>query len=221
MWFASSPLLLVVLFLLSACETRSKTVAAPTPEPSSAAPHVVEKDLETAPTRRVEKKGREEVILAGGCFWGMEDILRELDGVLETEVGYAGGTLQSPTYDDVKRGDTGHAESVRIVFDKSKISFEELLEKWFFRMHDPTTKNRQGNDVGTQYRSAIFFTSEEQKSIAERVIRKVNASGQWKDPIVTEVRAAATFTPAESYHQDYLEKNPDGYTCHYLRDPVY
>lgn len=146
--------------------------------------------------------------------------MRDIEGVLETEVGYTGGQLKAPTYSDVKKGNTGHAESVRIVFDPAKLSFEELLEKWFFRMHDPTTENRQGNDVGTQYRSAIFFTSAPQRSIAERVIGRVNASGQWKAPIVTELSPAGAFTPAERYHQDYLEKNPGGYTCHYLRDPV-
>ncbi len=160
----------------------------------------------------------EVAILAGGCFWGMEDLLRRVDGVLETEVGYAGGTTDSPTYQTVKTGRTGHAESVRIAFDPKRLSYAELLEKWFFRMHDPTTKNRQGNDIGTQYRSAIFFTSPEQEKTAHAVIEKVNASGVWKAPIVTEVIPSGQFTPAEDYHQDYLEKNPGGYTCHFLRD---
>src|SRR5690606_7317315 len=118
----------------------------------------------------------------------------------------------------VKTGRTGHAESVRIVFDPKRLSYAELIEKWFFRMHDPTTKNRQGNDIGTQYRSAIFFTSPEQEKTAHAVIEKVNASGVWKAPIVTEVVPSGPFTPAEDYHQDYLEKNPGGYTCHFLRD---
>lgn len=161
---------------------------------------------------------REVAILAGGCFWGMEDLLRRIDGVLETEVGYAGGTTDSPTYQTVKTGRTGHAESVRIAFDPTRLSYAELLEKWFFRMHDPTTKNRQGNDIGTQYRSAIFFTSPEQEKTAHAVIEQVNASGAWKAPIVTEVVPSGQFTPAEDYHQDYLEKNPGGYTCHFLRD---
>ena len=114
-------------------------------------------------------------------------------------------------------GTTGHAESVRIVFDPTKLSYADLLEKWFFRMHDPTTENRQGNDVGTQYRSAIFYTSPEQKKVAEEVKARVEASGKWKKPIVTQIVAAGTFTKAEDYHQDYLQKHPGGYTCHYLR----
>src|SRR5690606_39058617 len=141
-----------------------------------------------------------------GCFWGMEEILREIPGVLNTEVGYTGGKTAEPTYEDVRTGDTGHAESVRVVFDPSKLSYEELLEKWFFRMHDPTTLNRQGNDVGTQYRSAIFVTSPEQREIAERVKKRVDESGKWDAPIVTEIVDAGPFTLAEDYHQDYLQK---------------
>jgi peptide methionine sulfoxide reductase msrA/msrB len=160
----------------------------------------------------------ETAVLAGGCFWGMEDILRKVPGVLETEVGYAGGSTAKPSYDTVKTGKTGHAEAIRIVFDPKQISYAELLEKWFFRMHDPTTVNRQGNDVGTQYRSAIFYFSPEQRTVAEEVKAKVDASGRWKRPIVTQVVEAGEFTPAESYHQDYLEKNPGGYTCHWVRD---
>ncbi|OQX67375.1 MAG: peptide-methionine (S)-S-oxide reductase [Sorangiineae bacterium NIC37A_2] len=165
-----------------------------------------------------KSEAHEVAILAGGCFWGMEDLLRRIDGVIETGVGYTGGTTDSPTYQTVKTGRTGHAESVRIVFDPKRLSYAELIEKWFFRMHDPTTKNRQGNDIGTQYRSAIFFTSPEQEKTAHAVIEKVNASGVWKAPIVTEVVPSGPFTPAEDYHQDYLEKNPGGYTCHFLRD---
>jgi peptide methionine sulfoxide reductase msrA/msrB len=160
----------------------------------------------------------ETAVFAGGCFWGMEDLLRKIPGVLETEAGYAGGTTPSPTYNDVRTGRTGHAESVRVVFDPAKISYEDLLEKWFFRMHDPTTKNRQGNDVGSQYRSAIFVTSPEQKEAAERVKKRLDASGKWRAPVVTEIVAAGPFTPAEDYHQKYLEKYPDGYTCHYMRE---
>lgn len=157
-------------------------------------------------------------ILAGGCFWGMEEILRKIPGVLETEVGYTGGTTSQPTYEAVSTGATGHAEAVRIVFDPKLLSYSDLLEKWFFRMHDPTTINRQHNDVGTQYRSAIFYLTEEQRKTANEVIAKVNSSGRWKAPIVTQVMQASAFIPAEEYHQDYLEKHPDGYTCHYLRD---
>jgi peptide methionine sulfoxide reductase msrA/msrB len=164
------------------------------------------------------KSTLETAILAGGCFWGMEDILRKIPGVLETEAGYSGGSTASPDYEAVHSGSTGHAEAVRIVFDPARLSYADLLEHWFFRMHDPTTRNRQGNDVGTQYRSAIFYTSPEQKQSAEDVIRRVDASKKWSAPIVTEVAAAGPFTRAEEYHQRYLEKNPGGYTCHYLRD---
>ena len=160
----------------------------------------------------------ETAILAGGCFWGMEDILRKIPGVLETEVGYTGGKTPNPTYEDVQAGTTGHAEAVRIVFDPKKLSYADLLEKWFFRMHDPTTRNRQGNDVGTQYRSAIFVTSPEQRKTAEEVKARVDKSGKWKHPIVTEIVDAGPFTPAEEYHQNYLEKHPGGYTCHFMRD---
>jgi peptide methionine sulfoxide reductase msrA/msrB len=160
----------------------------------------------------------ETAILAGGCFWGMEELLREIPGVIETEVGYTGGTTASPTYRDVKTGMTGHAEAVRIVFDPKVLSYEELLERWFFRMHDPTTANRQGNDIGTQYRSAIFFTTPEQRTTAEAVKARVGASGKWRRPVVTEIVEASTFTSAEDYHQKYLVKNPGGYTCHFLRE---
>ncbi|HEY8944225.1 MAG TPA: bifunctional methionine sulfoxide reductase B/A protein [Polyangiaceae bacterium] len=160
----------------------------------------------------------ETAVLAGGCFWGMEELLRAIPGVLETEVGYTGGATPNPGYDTVKTGRTGHAESVRIVFDPKRLSYEELLEKWFFRMHDPTTKNRQGNDVGTQYRSAIFYTSPSQREVAERVKQRVNESGKWRGAVVTEIVPAGAFTAAETYHQDYLQKNPGGYTCHYMRE---
>lgn len=175
------------------------------PEPVPDAPNPDPAHLETA-------------ILAGGCFWGMEEILRTIPGVVDTEVGYAGGTTPFPTYQDVSTGRTGHAESVRVRFDPTKLSFADLLEKWFFRMHDPTTLNRQGNDRGTQYRSAIFATTPEQKRVAREVILRVDASKKWGQRVVTEVVDATGFTPAEGYHQDYLQKNPGGYTCHYLRD---
>jgi peptide methionine sulfoxide reductase msrA/msrB len=165
-----------------------------------------------------DAKTRETAVLAGGCFWGMEEILRKIPGVLEIEVGYTGGKTAHPTYGDVHEGTTGHAEAVRVVFDPSKLSYADLLEKWFFRMHDPTTKNRQGNDVGSQYRSAIFVTSPAQRKTAEEAKAHAAKSGRWKNPIVTEIVDAGTWTPAESYHQDYLKKNPGGYTCHYMRD---
>ena len=160
----------------------------------------------------------ETAVLAGGCFWGMEEILRKIPGVIQTEVGYAGGATASPTYEQVSTGKTGHAEAVRIVFDPRRLSYADLLEKWFFRMHDPTTLNRQENDVGTQYRSAIFVTSPEQKKIAEAVRARVDKSGKWKRPLVTQIVAAGPFTRAEDHHQKYLEKNPGGYMCHFLRD---
>lgn len=159
----------------------------------------------------------ETAILAGGCFWGMEDLIRDIPGVVDTEVGYTGGTTKDPKYGNVHTGETGHAEAVKIVFDPTRLSYEDLLG-WFFRMHDPTTEDRQGNDRGTQYRSAIFTTSEAQRVTAERVRAKVDASGKWKRPIVTEIVAAGPFYDAEDYHQDYLEKNPTGYTCHFLRE---
>jgi peptide methionine sulfoxide reductase msrA/msrB len=169
-----------------------------------------------------QKKGsdsgkRETAILAGGCFWGMEEIIRDIPGVIETEVGYTGGTTRNPVYEQVHAGTTGHAEAVRIVFDPDRLSFEDLLG-WFFRMHDPTTPNRQGNDIGTSYRSAIFYTSEDQRKTAEAVKERVNASGKWPRPIVTEITKASDWWKAEDYHQDYLQKNPGGYTCHFLRD---
>ena len=159
----------------------------------------------------------ETAILAGGCFWGMEQILRKIPGVMDVVVGYTGGKTRKPTYEDVKTGKTNHAESVKIIFDTSRITYEEVLQ-YFFRMHDPTTLNRQGNDRGTQYRSAIFTLSKEQEDTATRMKEKINASGKWKNPVVTEITKASKFTPAEDYHQDYLVKNPNGYTCHYLRD---
>lgn len=160
---------------------------------------------------------RETAILAGGCFWGVEEILRKIPGVLETEVGYTGGTTKHPSYEQICTGRTGHAEGLRIVFDPSRITYEELL-KVFFRMHDPTTLNRQHNDVGTQYRSAIFYTGEEQRQTAEQVKAEMDQSGRFKRPIVTEITPASEFYPGEDYHQKYLIKNPGGYNCHVLRD---
>lgn len=160
---------------------------------------------------------QETALLAGGCFWGMQEILRTIPGVIATQVGYTGGHLKNPRYEDTHDSKSGHAESVEVVFDPRKLSYEELLQSWFFRMHDPTTKDRQGNDRGSQYRSAIFYTNSVQKQVAERVKRTVDASGRWKAPLVTDITKADTFYRAEDYHQDYLQKNPGGYTCHYLR----
>ena len=153
---------------------------------------------------------------AGGCFWGMEELLRAIPGVRDTSVGYAGGTLENPTYNHVSNGTTGHAETVQIEFDPQQVSYDTLLE-YFFRMHDPSTPNRQGNDIGTQYRSVIFCHSEEQKQAALQMIEVVNKSGKWRGPVVTEVVPATTFYPAEDYHQDYLQKHRGGYTCHFMR----
>lgn len=155
--------------------------------------------------------------LAGGCFWGVEEILRKIPGIVKTEVGYTGGKGAAPTYETVKTGTTGHAEAVQIHFDPKKISYEEVLG-YFFRLHDPTQLNRQENDIGTQYRSAIFYHNDEQKKIAERVKEKVDTSGKWKKKVVTQIVPFEHWYPAESYHQDYLQKNPGGYNCHYLRD---
>ena len=164
-----------------------------------------------------QQKNSSVATLAGGCFWGMEDIIRKIDGVLDTEVGYTGGDFINPTYEDMKTGKTGHAESIQIKFDESKLSFQTLLE-YFFRMHDPTSLNRQGGDLGTQYRSAIFYHDDNQKLIAQKVIKETEASGRWPKKIVTQVIPATQFYSAEKYHQDYLVKNPSGYTCHFLRD---
>ena len=160
----------------------------------------------------------EIAVLAGGCFWGVEEILRAVPGVLDTDVGYTGGWLENPTYHDTHDSRSGHAESVRVTFDPSVLSYESLLENWFFRLHDPTTKNRQGNDVGTQYRSTIFPQSPEQEATARRVIERVNASGRWPRPVTTTIEPAATWYSAEKEHQDYLRRNPGGYTCHWMRD---
>jgi peptide methionine sulfoxide reductase msrA/msrB len=174
--------------------------------------------LGAAASKQVSKPATQAVAtLAGGCFWGMEELLRKLPGVLNIVVGYTGGTTDLPTYEQVHTGRTGHAEAVQIVFDPAVLSYEKIL-RYFFRLHDPTTPNRQGNDVGTQYRSAIFFHDEEQRGTAERVKAEVDASGKWRKPVATQIVPAGKFYPAEDYHQDYLQKHPDGYTCHYLRD---
>jgi methionine-S-sulfoxide reductase len=159
----------------------------------------------------------ETAILAGGCFWGMQNVLRQIPGVVDSTVGYTGGDVPNPTYEQTSTGKTGHAESIQIKFDPSRLSYEELL-KVFFRMHNPTTLNRQNNDIGTQYRSEIFYLNEAQKETALRVKALVDKSGKWGKPVVTKIEPAKTFYPAEDYHQNYLIKNPDGYNDHYLRD---
>jgi len=156
----------------------------------------------------------EKATLAGGCFWGVEELFRQLPGVINTEVGYTGGNTEHPVYEDVKTGRTGHAESIEIEFDPAKVSYDEILD-YFFRLHDPTTMNQQGNDVGSQYRSAIFYHDEKQREAAERA--KERAQANWPRPIVTQIVPATPFWLAEEYHQDYLQRQPWGYTCHYLR----
>jgi len=158
----------------------------------------------------------ETATLAAGCFWGVEELIRELPGVVSTRVGYTGGTLANPTYEHVKMGHTGHAEAIEITFDPVTLPYEVLLQN-FFRLHDPTTHNRQGGDVGTQYRSAVFYHSPAQKLTAEKVKAAVESSGKWPAPLVTEIVPAGVFFSAEDYHQNYLQKNPNGYTCHYWR----
>jgi peptide methionine sulfoxide reductase msrA/msrB len=204
--FARLSMLLITAFLLllgSGCERRPEGGTRATPPASQAVSSPV--------------TGLQTAILAGGCFWGMEEILRKIPGVVSTEVGYSGGRA-GVTYEDMHHDTTGNAEAVRIVFDPKRLSYEDLLEHWFFRMHDPTTPNRQGNDVGPQYRSVIFATSPAQREAAEKVKKRVDTSGRWERPLVTQIADAGPFTVAEDYHQDYLQKHPDGYTCHYLRD---
>ena len=157
------------------------------------------------------------VIVAGGCFWGLEDLLRNLEGVTSTKVGYSGGDFDDPTYADIRTGKTGHAEAVRVEYNEDEISLNDILH-YFFKIHDPTTVNRQGNDVGTSYRSAVFYRDEAQKEIIENVIDEVSENGRFENPVVTTVALEKEFYDAEEYHQNYLQKNPNGYTCHFERD---
>ena len=154
----------------------------------------------------------ERAVLAGGCFWGMQDLIRKLPGVETTRVGYTGGDVKNATY----RNHGTHAEGIEIIFDPAKIGYRQLVE-FFFQIHDPTTLNRQGNDLGTSYRSGIYYVDDTQKKIAEEVIAEVNASGRWPGKVVTEVKPAGDFWEAEPEHQDYLERYPAGYTCHWVR----
>lgn len=153
-----------------------------------------------------------QAVLAGGCFWGMEELFREEPGVLDTEVGYTGGQNENPTYEN----HPGHAEALRISYDDTVTSYVRLLD-FFFRIHDPTTIDRQGNDVGSSYRSAIFYADDEEKQAAERLIEVTDAARLYKKPVVTTLEPLGDFYPAEGYHQDYLQKHPGGYTCHYVR----
>jgi peptide-methionine (S)-S-oxide reductase len=154
----------------------------------------------------------ERAVLAGGCFWGMQDLIRKMNGVISTRVGYSGGDVANATY----RSHGSHAEAIEVIFDPARLSFRKLLE-FFFQVHDPTTRNRQGNDMGLSYRSGIYYTSDEQKRVAEDTIADVDASGLWPGRVVTEVAPAAPFWQAEPEHQDYLERIPNGYTCHFVR----
>jgi len=154
----------------------------------------------------------ERAVLAGGCFWGMQDLIRKMNGVVSTRVGYSGGDVANATY----RNHGSHAEAIEIVFDPAKLTYRRLLE-FFFQIHDPTTKNRQGNDMGASYRSAIYYTSDEQKRVAADTIADVDASGLWSGKVVTEVAPAGPFWEAEPEHQDYLQRIPHGYTCHFVR----
>jgi len=157
-----------------------------------------------------------KMVLAGGCFWGMEELLRKQIGVVNTQVGYTGGGVDNPTYEN----HAGHAEAVEIEYDPNKTSYRKLLD-FFFQIHDPTTLNQQGNDRGDSYRSAIFYANEEEKKEAEEFIEIVNQSGRWENPVVTSLEPLNKFYPAENYHQNYLQKNPAGYTCHFIRFESY
>lgn len=159
----------------------------------------------------------EKIILAAGCFWGVEELLRSYKGVVNTEVGYCGGSEKEASYTIVKTGTTEHAEAILVEFDVDQITYRELIQA-FFKLHNPTTKNQQANDIGKQYRSAIFYFSKQQREEAESVKNEVQASGKWPKPIVTEIVPAAAFYKAEDYHQDYLQKNPNGYMCHFWNE---
>lgn len=153
------------------------------------------------------------MVLAGGCFWGLEELFRNQPGVIDTDVGYAGGNNENPTYEN----HPGHAEAIRLTYDPKLTSYKQLLD-FFFRVHDPTTKDRQGNDVGTSYRSVVFYTSDDEHRMAEAMIRTVDASGLYARPVVTTLEKLNMFYAAEDYHQDYLQKHPGGYTCHFVRE---
>jgi peptide-methionine (S)-S-oxide reductase len=173
---------------------------------------MTEKAILAGGPARQEPNSLEKAVLAGGCFWGLEELFRQLPGVTDTEVGYTGGDVKNATYENHGT----HAEAIRVTFDPAKTSYRALLE-FFFQTHDPTTKNRQGNDIGMSYRSAIFYVNETQRKTAETLIKEIDASKKWPGPVVTQVAPASDFWSAEDYHQDYLQKNPGGYTCHYVR----
>ena len=164
--------------------------------------------------------GLEVAVFAGGCFWGMEELLRHTEGVVETQVGYAGGADDTASYGEVSTGTTRHAESVKVVYDPSKTTYTKLVQ-WFFRIHDPTTRDRQGHDVGTQYRSVIFYQTREQGVAANEVKAAAERSGKLDGPIATQIVPAMRFLSAEEVHQDYLQRHPDGYTCHFARPDIF
>jgi len=157
-----------------------------------------------------------KIVIGGGCFWGLQELIRKQSGVVKTCAGYAGGTVNNPTYENHE----GHAEAVEIEYDTKKTSYEKILD-FFFRVHNPTTLNQQGNDRGTSYRSVIFYSNDKEKKEAEDFIEIVNKSGRWANPVVTALEPLKKFYPAEEYHQNYLQKNPDGYTCHAIRQGSY
>lgn len=170
-----------------------------------------------ANTSNSSKRKTELAVFAAGCFWGVEEILRKIDGVVETRVGYTGGKTEHPTYETIKTGKTGHAEAIEIEYTPETISYDDLLNL-FFRLHDPTTLNRQGNDIGTQYRSTVFYANEQQRSEAINKIAVLEAEEKFPRKIATTIEKLGIFYSAEEHHQKYLQKNPGGYSCHYLRD---
>ena len=163
------------------------------------------------------KKNIEIIYLAGGCYWGLEYLINEISGVIDTKVGFSGGHIKNVCYKEVTKGDTGHAETVKVEFDSLILPLDALLEE-FFKIHNPTTINQQGNDMGSQYRSAIFYTNPNQKKVALKMIKKINDSGKWGAAVVTSLEQFVAFYPAEESHQKYLQRNPSGYTCHFKRD---
>ena len=163
------------------------------------------------------EKNIEIIYLAGGCYWGLEYLINKISGVIDTEVGFSGGHIKNVCYKEVTKGDTGHAETVKVEFDSLILPLDALLEE-FFKIHNPTTINQQGNDMGSQYRSAIFYTNPNQKKVALKMIKKINDSGKWGAAVVTSLEQFVAFYPAEESHQKYLQRNPSGYTCHFKRD---
>ena len=212
MFSVCRPAMLGILAVIAAgCSDQhgSRAGSEPAPTPSVGFDESTDK---SSTTSSEDHQMNETAILAGGCFWGMQDLIRKLPGVIATRVGYTGGDVPNATY----RNHGSHAEGIEIIFDPQATSYRALLE-FFFQIHDPTTPNRQGNDVGASYRSAIYYTSEEQRQVALKTIEDVNASGLWPGKVVTEVEEAGPFWEAEPEHQDYLQRIPNGYTCHFPR----